>query len=394
MKIKKYVVAIVLFTLAVATSAMVINNQCEEDDGITTVSGTFDDDYLYLGNELRFSGTTEDLVFLGKQLIFEGTARLGLISLCKNLVFTGEVGNGIIAGGLNLDIDGKVKGNNYFACKNLHLNEKNTIEGNVFAGCAKIYLNGTLNGDLYVGAGEININNQINGNVKVYGGRIIFGNNGKINGNLTYATKEKLKPEDLQKVTGTVEVDEKHKFQDEITNKKNWLAFKAFMAIAMFISFTTVGSILLFLPVFRKLDPPLLSERSFWYTGLWGLIPVLMYPALVVINLLLIVTIPFAFILIMACIPLFFFAHIIGLTLIGKYIVTKFNWNIRKRHVQFLIGLLAGGLLSIIPIVNFLTFLFISALGWGVFISFIFGKKLYVETVGKNEGTSEQVENS
>jgi cytoskeletal protein CcmA (bactofilin family) len=394
MKTHKYVIAIVMFISAVATSAMVINNKCEEDEGITIVSGNFDDDYLYLGNELRFSGTTEDLVFLGKQLTFEGGANLGLISLCKNLLFTGEVGNGIIAGGLNLHIEGKIKGNNYFACKNLYLNEKNIIDGYVFAGCAKIYLNGILNGDLYVGAGEININNQINGNVKVYGGRIIFGKNGKINGNLTYATKEKLKPEDLQKVTGTVEVDEKHKFQDEITNKKNWIAFKVFMGIAMCISFVIVGSVLLFLPMFRKLDPPLPSERSFWYTGLWGLIPVLMYPALVVINLILIVTIPFAFILILACIPLFFFAHIIGLTLIGKYIVTKFNWNIKKRHMHFLIGILAGVLVSVIPIVNFLAFLFISGLGWGVFISFIFSKKMYVEPAGKNEAATEHIENS
>ncbi|HEX2957624.1 MAG TPA: polymer-forming cytoskeletal protein [Chitinispirillaceae bacterium] len=364
-----------LVFLVMLPSAMVVNNNSGEPDGITTVSGTFDDDYLYLGNELHFSGNAEDLIFLGKRMTFDGVARLGLISLCKDMVFTGKAGNGIIGIGMNMHVEGKVKGNSYFLCKSLHVSEKSVVDGNLFAGCAKLFVNGIVNGDLYAGAGEVVINNQINGNVKIYAGRIVMGEKGKINGNLTYAAKEKLKPEDLQKITGTVEVDEKHKFETCEMTRKNWIAFKTFFGIAMFICFVIIGSLLLFIPVFTKLDANLHSERSFWYTGLRGLIPVLMYPAVVVINFILIFTIPFAFILILAAIPVFFFTQIIGLTLLGKYLVYKFKWHIRKRHLQFLIGALAGTILSVIPVVNFLTILFISGLGWGIFINFLFNRK-------------------
>jgi cytoskeletal protein CcmA (bactofilin family) len=370
-----WLVLLVMIPSAGVPSKMVVNNSACEADGIASVTGTFDDDYLYLGNELRFSGDAEDMIFLGKRMSFDGVARLGLIALCKDLIFTGKVGNGIIGAGMNMHIEGDVKDNNYFLCKSLHVSEKSVIDGNLFAACAKMYLNGIVNGDLYVGAGEVVINNQINGNAKIYAGRIIMGEKGKINGNLTYASKEKLKPEDLKKITGTVQVDEKHKFETPEMARKNWLAFKAFFGVAMFVCFVIIGSLLLFLPAFIKLEANLHSERAFWYTGLRGLIPVLMYPAVVVINFILIVTIPFAFILILAAIPVFFFTQIIGLTLLGKYLCFKFKWNVKKRHLQFLIGAVAGIIISIIPVVNLLSTLFISGLGWGIFVNFLFNRK-------------------
>jgi cytoskeletal protein CcmA (bactofilin family) len=393
MKIKKYVTGILVFVVVAISSAMVINNKCEEkDDGVTNVSGNFDEDYLFLGNELRFSGSAEDIIFLGKRMNFEGTAKLGLISLCKDLIFTGEVGNGIIAAGMNINIDGKVKGNNFILCKTLRLSEKTAVEGNLFSGCAKLIVDGVITGDLYIGAGEIVINNLINGNVKAYGGRIVLGKNGRINGDLTYAAKEKLKPEDLQKISGKVEVDEKHKFDTAEISRKNWLAFKVFLGIAMFVSFLIIGNILLILPAFSKLESKVPNERSFWQTGLWGLIPALMYPALIVINFILIVTIPLAFVLILAAIPLFFITQIIGLTLLGRYVVQKFKWNITNRHIHFLIGALLGSLLSIVPVVNVLVTLFLSGLGWGIFIAFLFNKQSFETQPGISEGKNGEIE--
>lgn len=66
----------------------------------------------------------------------------------------------------------------------------------------------------------------------------------------------------------------------------------------------------------------------------------------------------------------------IGTTLLGKYITLKFKWNIVKRHYHFLIGLSAAGILSIIPFVNVLAGIFLCALGWGRFLSFLFNRNL------------------
>jgi tetrahydromethanopterin S-methyltransferase subunit E len=135
------------------------------------------------------------------------------------------------------------------------------------------------------------------------------------------------------------------------------------------------GCLLLFLPVFRKLDAKQ-PEKTFWKTSLWGLIPLLMYPALIVLFCIMIITIPLAVVLILAFFPLVLLANVIGTTLVGKYLTAKFKWHVEKRHYQFLIGALAGGIVSIIPFVNFLFTLFILSLGWGVYLSFLFNKDL------------------
>jgi hypothetical protein len=373
-----------VLSLNMALPAMVIHNYCDKDDkSIRTESGIFNEDYLFLGNELTFSGEAEDLLFLGKRLTFDGKTKLGLLTACQHLIFSGASGNGIIAGGMDVVIDGIITGNSYIGCKSFTMSDVAVVDGNLFVGCAKLAIDGKLNGDLYAGAGEIAINNEIHGNVTVYGGRIIFGKNGKITGNLVYSTKEKLDNDASAKVTGTVKFDERRKHDME-----DWYSFVGFMKSAGFlicfglwISFVIVGSLLLFLPAFRKLDAKR-SERTFWRTSLWGLIPVLMYPAAIILCFILIVTIPFAFVLMLAFVPLFFIANIIGTTLAGKYLITKFKWKVEKRHYQFLIGALAGAILSVIPVVNFLSFIFISALGWGVYISFLFTKDLTVAESG------------
>ena len=368
----------VLFCLQTMAAAMVIDTHCneEEKESIQNVSGNFEEDYLFVGNELNFSGEAEDLLFVGKTLSFRGKTKLGLIAIGKKLLYSGSSGNGVIAGGMNIVIDGTISGNNYMACKSFQLTEEATIDGNLFLGCAKGSINGTLNGDLYAGSGELVINSAINGNVTAYGGRIIIGEKGKISGNLTYGAKEKLSVEELARIDGTVTIDDKHKFDwEKMSPAKMGKCLWVLLFVGFLVSFLLVGSLLLFLPVFRPLDAPQ-SEKAFWYTSLWGLIPVLMYPAVVLLCFVLIVTIPFAFIMMFAFVPLFFIAWLIGSTLSGKYIAIKAGWKVRKRHYHFLIGALAGAILSLIPFVNFLAGVFLCTLGWGTYLSFLFGRKL------------------
>jgi hypothetical protein len=152
-------------------------------------------------------------------------------------------------------------------------------------------------------------------------------------------------------------------------------SFGYIIALGLFISFVIVGSLLLFVPACRKLDAQQ-SEKTFWHTALWGLIPVLMYPAVIVLSFILIITIPFALVLMLAFVPLFFVACIIGTTLAGKYLAAKLKWHMQKRHYQFLIGALAGAVICLIPYINFLVMIFTSALGWGIYLSILFSKDL------------------
>ena len=375
MKKSVMVAAGMLFCWFGMVSAMDVETHCEDGDKeiIRNVSTVFEEDYLFAGNELNFSGEAEDLLFLGKTLTYKGTTRLGLVAAGKKVLYSGESGNGITAAGVTVVVDGTIKGNNFIGAKNFQMTEKAVVDGDLFLGCAKGTIDGTLNGNLYAGSGDLLLNSVINGDVTAYGGRVKIGDKGKINGKLTYASKEKLSSDEAARVSGAITRDERHDFDSvKMLPKKmqKWVA--VLLYVGMFISFVVVGSLLLFLPVFRKLDAPQ-EERRFWYTSLWGLLPFLMYPALVLLCIALIVTIPFSIVLLFAFVPLFFTAYLIGTTLAGKYIVMKLKWNVQQRHLQFLIGVVAGGLLSLIPFVNFLSGVFLCTLGLGTFVAFLFG---------------------
>lgn len=375
MKIKTVSIILLAFFISFAAAVTVVN-QCETEGATKNEPASFDDDYLYMGTTLNFSGEADDLIFLGESLEFSGKTRSGLLAAGKKLRLTGTSGNGIIAGCKDMVIEGDIIGTNFIGCKDLLIGDSAKIMGDLFAGCGSLAIDGKIDGNLYIGAGKITVNNEINGDVRVYGGRLIITENGKINGNLTYGTKEKLTESELSRVSGEVRYDKNKDFEEAFHSPREFFtALKIIFHVLFILSFVIVGSILLFLPVFKKIETSQ-TTKTFWYTALWGLIPILMYPAVIVLCIVMVITIPFAFLLMLAFVPLFFIAFVIGTTKAGQFITMKFKWNVQKRHYHFLIGALAATVLSIIPVVDFLTVMLLTSLGWGVYISFLFHKKI------------------
>jgi len=358
------------------SSSVVIKNYAEEKEAsIKTDNTVYDDDYLFLGNELNFSGKSEDLIFLGKHLTFDGTTKLGLTAVGEHLIINGTTGNGIMAAAVNTVVNGPIHGNNYFAGKSINISEKSTIDGYVFMAGATLSIDGIVNGNVYAAAGQVLLNGTVNGDVKVYGGRITFGDKAHVNGNLIYGSKEKIDERAKSKITGTITHDKKLSCEmDNSAFNKTIKSIGAFFKVILFISFVLLGSLILLLPSFRYLDNKQTSQQ-FWNTFVWGIIPLLMYPAIIILCFVMIFSIPLGVMLILGLLPLFFFTYITGATLIGKQLVSVFKWNIVKRHYQFLIGAAALCIISIIPVLDFLSFLFVTACGLGVFVKFLFDKK-------------------
>ncbi len=372
-----YYLCIMLFLCSSSlSSSVVIKNYAEEKvASIKTDNTVYNDDYIFLGNELNFSGKSEDLIFLGKRLTFDGATKLGLTAVGEHLIINGSTGNGIMTAAVNTIVNGPVRGNNYFAGKSINISEKSTIDGYVFMAGATLTIDGIVNGNVYAAAGQVLLNGTVNGDVKVYGGRITFGDNAHVNGNLIYGSKEKIDESAKSKITGTITHDKKLSCEmNDSAFDKTMRSIGAFFKVVLFIAIALLGLIILLLPSFRYLDNKQTSQQ-FWNTFVWGIIPLLMYPAIIILCFVMIFSIPLGVILILGLIPLLFFTYIIGATLIGKQLISLFKWNIVKRHYHFLIGGAALCIVSIIPVLNFLCFLFVTACGLGVFVKFIFDKK-------------------
>lgn len=332
-------------------------------------------DYIFMGRSLVFSGESEDLTFLGKDFDFTGKTKLGLTAFGEDIMVNGQVGNGITSAGENISIEGKIKGSNFLAGRRIVIQKGTVINGAVFAAAAEVIVRGKILGDLYTAAGKVTIEDTIQGNVKTHTGRLMITGDGKISGNLTYSSDKELSQEELAKVTGTVNFEKnKSRRGERFFAGSEFMKARTGLKVFFLVAFIASGFLLLFLPPTRVLENPRTGEK-FWYTSLYGLIPLFMYPAVVVISALLVITLPLTGVLLLAMIPLSFITKVMGVTLLGQYASGLFKIKKNSRFIYFLLGLIPYAVIGFIPFLNILMAIFLYSLGFGLIISYVFKLK-------------------
>ncbi|MBT8358855.1 MAG: polymer-forming cytoskeletal protein [Deltaproteobacteria bacterium] len=371
MKTKLFFGVLLIFFMSVSAGAV----EVVFDKDFKTESMKIEDDYIYFGRKLDFSGNTEDLIFMGRDLDFTGKTKLGLIAFGQEIMVNGKVGNGVTSAGENISLQGEIKGTNFMAGRRIVIQEGAIVNGPIFTGAAELIIRGKVNGDLYVGAGKIIIENTVNGNIKARTGRLMIRDEGKVNGNLTYTSDKELSKEELAKVTGSVnfEKNESRRAGRFFKGSGFWkfsLIFKLFFLVAFIAS----GLLFLFLPPTKVLENQRANDK-FWFTSLYGLIPLFMYPAVIVISALLVITLPLTGVLLLAIIPIFFITKVLGVTMLGQYLSGLFKIKKVNRFLFFLIGIVCLAIFTFIPYLNFLFAIFIASLGFGLIISHIFKLK-------------------
>ena len=370
MKIRFFIFLLLTSLVAVNLNAIELNIKQEN----FVESGQFDDDYLYHGQNLQFKGKAKDLFFLGEQMDFSGELSLALFAGARTITSSGIVNNGIKAGANTIFIDGTVKGTSFLGGQDVHLGERSHTVGDTFIGARKVILEGPMEGKLFIGAGEIIINNEIQGDVEVYSGQVKILERGRITGNLYYHSDHKLSQEEIDRVSGEIQFDEKQfgffndgdQFEDH--NGSFWFRVMLKIALAVF------GFILLLFPVTKRLEK-LPEENRLLSYSLWGLIPVFMYPTLIVFTIILIITIPVALTMLLAFLPLILITKTIGLTMIGGYLARLLGLNTKNRFLFFLFAVIPYSLLSLIPYFGFLLLIFVSATGCGLLLSLLMNRK-------------------
>ncbi len=385
MKIK---ITIILFLFSVMSlislSAIDINFS---EDAFTETSLELTD-YVFVGEELSFTGKADNLYFLGIKLNFQGEVESGLTAFGDRVTIDGIVKNDTHIGAKTIDILGDVEGTLFLGGNNIVIAESSTVRGDLLAGALKITINGVVDGDVYIGAGKVIINGTVTGNLFTKTGKIVFGENGRIEGDLEYSSDWELLEDDRSSVFGTIEFTEFDKdeffIDDEFKESIKWIG--PIIRIIFILSFLVAGVLLLVFPVSKILEKER-TERRFIFSALWGLIPFFVYPVLVALGFLLGIlfgiTVPIALGLLLAGFPLLVFTMVLGITLFGQFLFRLFKWKKNSRHLFFLFGLVFAIIISFIPILSILGFIFFSAAGWGRLLEGIFkiefGKQVEAE---------------
>jgi len=349
--------------------------------------GYFEEDYMYGGKGLVFTGTAKDLYFAGRKLNFKGNTLSGVHAVGETIVIDGNIENDLIAAAGKLEINGAVAGTVFASGGECIFSNDSIINGTLFAGCGNIKLMGTVNGDVYAGAGVITIDGVINGNVKAGAGDIVITDKGKVSGNFDYSTENKLNSNEENRIAGTISFKKFEKYRNfkkvEIIKFLNVMGI--IFTILSLLCILGTGLLLLLVPALREFNHAQ-SNKQFWTYLLWGLIPFFIYPMVIIVAMVLIITIPLGFIIMLAGLPLLLVTLILGITAFGQYLFMLFKWKNSNRFLYFLFGFVFFLLISLIPYVKILGVMFFSCVGWGIILEKI-SKNQFV----KDELSTEQV---
>ncbi|MBN2735550.1 MAG: polymer-forming cytoskeletal protein [Spirochaetales bacterium] len=374
-----------LFSFSLFSLEMKFTDKPESETRLLT------EDYLFCGDQLDFDGQAEDLFFFGKRLNMKGDMTSGLLAFGENILIHGNVANDMIGGANKIIINGQVLGTLFLAGSEIHLNEESLVRGSLFAASGNLRLEGTLEGDLFAGSGVLYFDGVINGDVIVYAREMVFSDRAVINGNLTYHSDNALSEKEQSHVKGTVVYKQEMPFNwGSDFGKEAFLWINIFLTVLWFLSFVVIGLLILLFPVNRKINY-VKSNKHFWSYLLWGLIPFLIYPVAVVLFMVLVITLPVGFMLLLAYLPLLVFTAIYGTVVLGEYLFRVFGFRSQNPFLYFLFGAAIFILLSLIPFIKVIIMVFVSSLGWGILIEKIFKRKLVAS--GNEEAEPDYSEN-
>lgn len=341
--------------------------EIKSSNELHTESGRFETDYLYYGERLNFKGEADDIYFAGKELNFEGETRSTVTAIGNRVVINGEVGNDLTAAGDRVEINGKVRGTTFIIGEDVLISEGAHIVGTIFAGAGNLEIRGRVDGDIYLGSGKLLINGVVNGNIKACGNDLSFGDEGKVNGMIEYHSSKKM-PQSLEGYDNLEYIYKRNYFIDPFDS--------VILALIFALAFFLGGFLLMLFPAMRAVVKEERSGKQVGALTLWGLIPVFVYPIIIILLGLTIIGIPMALLLMLAALPIFFVAQIIGIVLAGQYLFVRLNRQGGKGFKYYLVGAVIYLVISAIPFIGCLAGIAVSALGWGYLLEKLFAREL------------------
>lgn len=339
----------------------------EDDKGSVHVDEDIMKDYFSAGNSVSYKGIVDDLYMAGRRVLFDGNATGGVILFGDTVEINGDVDNNTHSAAGTLKVNGDLKDSAFLAGEEVVISESSTVDGTLFSASQTLTVKGKLNNGLYTAAGEVVIDGPVIGDVVVNTGKLIITERGSIDGNLEYSSGSLLSEKEKSRVTGEVLYKEA-----EHIEKEEFKTFFRIIKFAFVLSLAIAGLLLLLLPGIKSIVTRDREAASYGRTMLWGLIPVFIFPVLILVTIPLF---PISIALGLSVFPLIGLTAVLGLALGGKFLFNLFSWKKDNIYLQFLFALAIYAVLMLIPVIKVITFLGATALGAGLIISKLFKAK-------------------
>ncbi len=336
----------------------------DEDGENNSEQGRFTDDYFWGGEALNFSGIADDLYLMGKNIDFWGESTGSATILGENIEIQGLVAKNLHSAGNDVRISGHIQETAFIGAQKITISKEAVIDGTLLSGSSTLHIMGQLNNGLLAGAGEIIIDGPIEGNVEVHTGKLIITERGSISGNLVYGSNVEISEKEKDRVNGSIDYEIKEDFDEG-----GFTTFWIVACVLFFLSIVVSGLLLLLLPGVKAVFTSEREFASYGKTALWGLIPLFVYPVVLLITIPLF---PLSIALGLATLPLMGLTTIMGLAFTGQLLFKAFKWENNSIYLQFLFAFLIYVIFALIPIVKVPVILAVSAAGAGLLISRLF----------------------
>ncbi|MEM8649792.1 MAG: polymer-forming cytoskeletal protein [Pseudomonadota bacterium] len=293
-----------------------------------------------------------------------------------------EIGGNLYASGALVDVEAPVNGDVTATGFSLDIGRNVDIGGNTRLAARSVSLDGTVRGSASIAADTLKLNGAVMGDMNFFGRTVIFGENARINGKLTYHTPSELVIPASVISSELVEWKSWEKLGQESSYAEPLAehAPSVWSVVAFLLSSLAVVIVLamLFLALMpRKVEQARrIANASYRWTAVYGFFTLAALMGMVPAAATTIVGAPLVPFIILFIAVMWLLGYFLGVYTISyrlfEYYFPVVDTNPGKL-AALLVGLLVFAVLNLIPILGWLVNLFVLFLGLGAITKLMIG---------------------
>lgn len=319
--------------------------------------------YTAGGNVTVTSNIAGDLVAAGGNVLIQGNVEQDLIAAGGTLNISGDIGGDIRVAGGNVTITGPVNGDAIVAGGNLTLARSSRVGGDLIIAGGNVTVEVPVTGRVRIMGGRVTINSEILGPVEVTARRdLVFGPQSSIPEKVTYHGRKPAELKDGAKVP-TIEFKKL-----EFPRKK--LAARFFAAAVLFKLIAFLIAALLLLKFLRRRATAIVNKayENPWVNLGWGLVFAIVLPVAAVIAFATLVGVYVGLILLAWLFLAAILVSIMAAMFFGSVLMKWFKQDHSLRWQTATLGVIALGLIGLVPVLGPLVFLVLWLITFGALL--------------------------
>jgi len=338
----------------------------------TTVTLAHDEvvnhDYFAAGETVTVSGTVNgDAYVAGGNIVVDGIINGDLLTAGGSIQIRGNVKNDIRVAGGQVTIAAPVGGSVTIGAGNVQITDTARIGGSVVAGVGNLEIFAPVTRGMMLGSGNVRIDNTVGGDITAGVGQLVFANNARVAGNVTYWSEEDATLEGNATVAGQLIRHQPPTQKPRVPAKG---VAKAFAGIGFAFSVVElIGTLLLgfvliaFAPLSFQRKVEIIAEKP-WTALLVGFVAAVVTPVAILVLFITVIGIKIALILIALAGIVCLVAKIAGALFLGTKVLSALKQKVNP-YAALTLGLILFALLFLVPFIGWIAVAVLYFIGLG-----------------------------